>query len=118
MIHNDLDINRSVRKVMVKHWIDLGRIWVRCANGRVHIHGTLARITGVGEDLTPAIVSTMFDEIERLPGIKNIRVEIDNWIQSAGAWKLVGQKQTGPSEKGEKASADGVFDLRQDEKAH
>lgn len=119
MTHNDLDINRSVRKVLVKHWIDLGRIWVRCTNGRVNIHGSLNRITGVGEELTPAILSTMFDEIERQPGVRNIKVELDNWVQSAGAWKLIGRKQSSAT-PGEKQTPDAsagkeVFDLHKND---
>jgi hypothetical protein len=38
----DLDINRGVRRVLVKHWIDLGRISVRTTRGRVPCYDAIA----------------------------------------------------------------------------
>ncbi len=51
MSQADLEINRDIRKVMVRHWIDLGKISFRSSNGRIWVRGSLQRIAGVREEL-------------------------------------------------------------------
>jgi len=85
----DLDINRSIRRIMVKHWIDLGRIAVRSSRGMVTIHGILRRIPGTEQELTTPIVERIFYDIGRLPGVKNVRTRLDNWGKEGGRWHPV-----------------------------
>lgn len=92
----DLEINRGVRRVLVRHWIDLGRISVRTISGKVHIRGTLERITGVKEPLSGAILEAMFADIRRLRGIARLNVELENWHNKSGLWHSTGKPaQTG-----------------------
>lgn len=83
----DLEINRGIRRVFVKHWIDLGRLSIRTGAGRAIIRGTLQRIPGAGGELTPAIVENMFHEMERLPGVERVTSDLSNWNNSGGAWR-------------------------------
>ena len=87
-VRNDLDINRSIRRVMVKHWIDLGRVSVRSTQGRVLIRGALQRVPGTPSELTTPLVEAMMAEMKRLPGVKRIQAHLDNWIQDGGRWRL------------------------------
>jgi len=84
---NDLDVNRSIRRVMVKHWIDLGRVSVRSTQGRVLIRGTLQRVPGTPSELTTPLVEAMMAEMKRLPGVRRIQAHLDNWIQEGGRWR-------------------------------
>ncbi|OVE74632.1 hypothetical protein BVX94_00010, partial [bacterium B17] len=75
----------------VKHWIDLGRLSMRSAAGRVYVRGTLERIYGNTEKITPTLVDTIFTEIKRVKGVKGVTPDLDNWTNEAGAWKPAGQ---------------------------
>jgi hypothetical protein len=88
---NDLDINRCIRKVLVKHWVDLGRLFIRTTRGKVTVHGILDRITGTKENLTPAIVEAMLNEIERIHGIERLTIDFVNWKKNQGKWSLIEQ---------------------------
>jgi hypothetical protein len=83
----DLEINRSIRRVLVRHWIDLGRLSVRTFNARVNIRGALHRITGVEDELSPAVVDALFGEIERMKAIAQLRVDLENWTNDRGMWQ-------------------------------
>jgi hypothetical protein len=83
---NDLDINRHIRKVLVRHWIDLGRLSIRTTKGKVAIHGHLDRIAGSQERLSESIVDAMFNEIDKINGVERITVDLANWVNSEGKW--------------------------------
>jgi|GEM_PF-2678117 len=94
MSQADLDINRSVRSIFVKHWIDLGRLSVRSSDGKLWVRGELTRIAGVNEELTPQVVDTMFEEIKRNRNVKQAFFVLENWNNDSGAWHEVGKKKT------------------------
>lgn len=86
-IQTDLDINRAIRRLLVKHWIDLGRISVRTTGGSVSIFGLLQRVEGRAEPLTPPTVEGMMYEIRRIDSVKAVRAHLDNWINDGGRWR-------------------------------
>lgn len=86
MGQEDLRINRDVRKILVKHWLDLGRLSVRSSLGRLMIRGSLERIRGVKEELTPPIVNEMFRKIKQIKSVVRLSVELDNWANDDGRW--------------------------------
>lgn len=107
----DLEVNREVRKVLVRHWIDLGRLSFRSVGGRVQMHGVLMRIPGVDTSLSGEIVTAMFREIGRIPGLVRVSAEIDNWSCSDGAWTQ--RDASGDTKKGEARAAGGAtFDIK------
>jgi hypothetical protein len=85
--HSDLDICRDIRRVMVKHWIDLGRLSVRSTAGRVMLYGSLRRIEGAGSDLIPALVDAIMREVKHIQGVKIIRPHFENWTNEDGGWR-------------------------------
>jgi hypothetical protein len=85
----DLDVNKSIRKVLIRHWIDLGRLSVRTSKGKAFIHGSLHRIYGMNEELTTSIVESIFTEIRRIKNLANMHVEFDNWTDAGGKWQMV-----------------------------
>ncbi len=92
----ELEVNRNIRRILVRHWIDLGRLSIRSsAAGRVSIYGSLQRIPGTKDRLAPPIVESIFNEIKRVRGVRMVIMDLKNWTSEAGRWR--------PSEKGEKA---------------
>ena len=99
MAQADLEINRNVRRVLVRHWLDLGRIFIRSTNGHVSLRGSLSRIHGMNDPINSATVDTIFTEIKRVRNVKNISPDLDNWFCERGAWKEKGEhpKDSAPS---------------------
>jgi hypothetical protein len=87
IFQTDLEINRNVRKVLVRHWIDLGHLLLRTVNGRVLIRGDLDRIAGTKEELLPPIVESMFYTIKRIEGVRAVTAELENWTNQTGVWQ-------------------------------
>jgi hypothetical protein len=86
MAQQDLKNNQSIRKVLVRHWVDLGRLNVLSAAGRVTIRGTLQLLRGVKHEMDSQLVENIFREIHHINEIKWVNVELDNWVFIEGAW--------------------------------
>jgi hypothetical protein len=82
----DLSINQSVRRVLIRHWLDLGRLSIRSVNGAVTIRGSLQRIPGVTEELTSHLVETIFNEVNRVKDMRRLSFDLDNWASEGGRW--------------------------------
>ncbi len=111
----DLDINRAVRSVLVKHWIDLGRLSVRSTDGKLYVRGALSRIAGVNEELTSAIVDAMFSEIKRIRNLRQVYPMLENWTNDSGSWNQVGGKVNQQGEQQTAPRATGIFDIKNKE---
>jgi hypothetical protein len=86
---SDLDINCRVRRVLVRHWIDLGRISVRTTCGVVRLSGSLVRLPNGGPALDPATVAGIVTEVRRIPDVRRTHASFDNWVESSGSWTSV-----------------------------
>lgn len=111
MSQADLDINRMVRTILVKHWIDLGRMSVRSSGGKLWIHGSLQRIAGVNEQLTAPLVDEMFKEISRIKSIKTVNANLENWNNNLGAWQQTGKAVKEKSEQQTATRSAGVYEI-------
>ena len=87
---SDLDVNRQIRRVLVKHWLDLGRLSIRTSSGHVTIRGFLRRIPGSQGELTANIVESIFAEINRIKDVGRCTVDLTNWINASGSWMETG----------------------------
>ncbi len=103
---------RQVRIVLVRHFIDMGRLTISPGGTSVRLHGSLCRMPGVEAPLTPDVVGVILGEIGRVPGVRRVDVDFDNWqpTDGAGEWRPVApapiKKSSGP------ATADSqTFDL-------
>ena len=82
MKHNhvsDLEVNRIVRVVLVRHHIDLGLLSHQACRGFVHIQGRLELVSGRSAVLTSSLVGSIFDEIEHARGVCGLNIELKNW---------------------------------------
>lgn len=84
----DLQVNQGVRRVLVRHWIDLGRIIIRSVQGVVSVRGAMNRIVGQ-PPLAPKDLQTIADELNRVQQVKRVSIELNNWACEAGSWTPV-----------------------------
>jgi len=106
----DLKINRQIRAALVRHWIDLGKLSIRSVMGKVKLHGSLNRIYGKKEDLTPAVVETMFLDIKRIRGVHSVIADVDNWTDAGGKWQPL-NKEGKRSARSESSGAGNKFNI-------
>lgn len=83
----DLDINKDIRKVFVRHWIDLGRVAIHSSGGAVTVRGSLHLIPGVKTSLTSQTVQNVFAELRRVDNVKRMYIELENWVEVEGSWQ-------------------------------
>lgn len=100
----DLEINRNIRRVLVRHWIDIGRLAIHSTEGRVRIHGLLQPISGMTSDFDQKNVENIVNEIERTKEIKRIYYEFENWINTNGTWQKL-EKTKDAALKSERVSS-------------
>ncbi|MGO9246270.1 MAG: hypothetical protein ACLPT4_13055 [Verrucomicrobiia bacterium] len=74
----DLDINCRVRRVLVRHWIDLGKITARTARCVVTLSGTLTRLPHIAPNVDAATPASIFEEIRRIPDVRRLQLNLDN----------------------------------------
>ena len=100
------EVNRRLRAILVKNWIDLGRITFQVSiNGIVTINGALLKLPGSG-DLKAQMVAEMLGEIENIQHVMRVDAEFDNWLRSghAGLWSPLeeaGRKQQAAPSSGD-----------------
>jgi hypothetical protein len=89
------EIYRAVRVVLVRHFIDIGRLAIQISPGRINLRGNLVRLPGVETKLTSETVTAIFAELERIRDIRRVEGDFENWRQGgfAGAWVPIGEEQ-------------------------
>ena len=77
-IVTDTDINCSARRILVQHWVDLGRISIRTTRGVVYLNGTIAPIRDAQLNITPERVTSIAAQIQRIQGVRRLQLEVSN----------------------------------------
>lgn len=85
----DLEINSAVRRVLVRHWIDLGRISIRTQKGKVTLRGHLDKLSESDQPLTGTVVESIIGDVRRIHGVLRVTTEFQNWEQTSFGWKAV-----------------------------
>ena len=85
----DIEINCDIRAVLVRHWIDLGKVLFRSSNGSVWMRGSVQRIPGVKTPLTPPIMENVFSDLKRIRGVSCVYADFENWAQQLGRWQPI-----------------------------
>ena len=86
---SNLEVNRDIRRVLVMHWIDIGRISVHTMKDRVHIRGSLMKLPGADSPLMSASVDVIYKKIKAAVSGRRLQIEFDNWTlnSATGAWE-------------------------------
>ena len=74
----DLEINCRVRRALVRHWIDLGKVSVRTSRCVVSLSGSLLRLPHTAPNIDSATPATIFEEIKRIPDVRRLQLNLDN----------------------------------------
>lgn len=82
---SNLDINRHVRRVLVQHWVDLGRLSIHTVNSSVNIRGSLHKLPGSESRLTSPQVAAIFQAIKLIAEHRSIHAELDNWFYNSAS---------------------------------
>jgi hypothetical protein len=87
------EVNRQVRSVLNKYSIDLTRVDYSCIGGTVYLSGELLK--ALEEDIAPAVIESLFKEISRLSGVRNVQSDLQNWNISAegNSWQITKSKK-------------------------
>jgi hypothetical protein len=84
--HSRYAINQRVRSVLVIHDVDLEALSISSSANVVYINGFLKK--GSGGDMRPSDIDLVFREIEQIPSVRGVSLELENWIvtNSDGTW--------------------------------
>jgi hypothetical protein len=111
----DLEINCAVRKVLVRHWIDLGKISIRTIAGVTTLSGALDKLPKVDVPLTSSSVGEIIAEIRRAPAVKRVQAVLSNWTELDRMWKPVASKTVDISlQAGKLPAASAPLDLTEE----
>jgi hypothetical protein len=113
---SDLEINRQVRKLLVRYNINLGWITILSCRGNVQVSGNLLLLSGTGGELSSPVLRNLFQEIARTQGVRRVSVELNNWSHNGAldAWKLKDAAVPAGTKLRPTGSGSQVFDLSDD----
>jgi len=79
--------------VLNRHDIDLTRVDYSCIGGTVYLSGELLKSNQ--EDIAPAMIESLFKEIARISGVRNVQTDLQNWTISTegGSWQITKSKK-------------------------
>ena len=87
------EVNRQVRMVLNRHDIDLTRVDYSCIGGTVYLSGELLKANE--DDIAPAMIESLFKEVARISGVRNVQSDLQNWsISTEGSsWQITKSKK-------------------------
>lgn len=94
-LHSRYAINQRVRSILVSHDVDLEALSVSSSANVVYINGILKK--GSGGEMKPPDIDLIFKEIEHIPAVRGVSVDLDNWIVTnrEGSWTATAKKYAG-----------------------
>jgi hypothetical protein len=89
------EMNRLVRNVLTRHRADLEVISISCTARFVYLYGTLTKTTK--PNYKPTDVDLIFREIEKIPMVRGIDADLENWsvsaVKSTGTWLIIPKRR-------------------------
>ncbi|MBN2282815.1 MAG: hypothetical protein JXO48_02895 [Deltaproteobacteria bacterium] len=71
------ELYRLVKTVFVRHMADLSIIFYTCTQNSATIRGVLRKL--IGSDFTAQEVKAILADLSRLPRLKKMRFDLENW---------------------------------------
>jgi hypothetical protein len=98
---NDHEINRRVRAVLSRHWVDLASTNFASRKGIVRVSGDLKRVgPQAGRPMESTSLNILDSEMRRLSGVQRVHFDLANWRRTEdGEWVRVDREK--PEAKGE-----------------
>jgi hypothetical protein len=108
MASSDHEINRGVRSVLSRHWVDLTKTAFASRRGIVRLMGEMRRVgTDAQKPLDPTNLEVIDNELRRVTGVTRVHFDLSNWHKnSEGEWELSEEarrrlRSNGPGEDGD-----------------
>ena len=99
MTVEDLEMNREVRVVFTRNWVNLQKLDYNCVHGTLYVRGRLTMLRRppprAGEDMDRAGVSPSFlnhleKQLRKVSGLRAFRWQLDGWMQTSSDWTRSG----------------------------
>ena len=90
MSHSDQEVNRGVRSVLSRHWVDLTKTNFASRRGIVRLMGELQRLgPESSRPMEPQNLETLDSELRRVRGVDRVHFDLANWSKNEeGEWVL------------------------------
>ena len=88
------EINTRVRQILISHNVDMTKIYYSCIKKTIYVYGRLIKTTS--EDFSFANITSLAAELIKLPHIRDVLFDLDNWFISTETGELTvvkGKKQ-------------------------
>ncbi len=113
MSSSDQEINRGVRTVLTRHWVDLTKTAFASRRGIVRLMGEIRRM---GPDalkpLDPTNLEVIDHELKRVNGVARVHFDLVNWHKSdEGEWEPVASPTHRPGSNGPGADGEGPLEI-------
>lgn len=77
----------NVRRVFVRHWIDVDRLNIGCHRGTVRVTGELHVLRQQPSTTHLSIVEVIRGELVRIRDVQRVELDLSNWVKSNdGRW--------------------------------
>jgi hypothetical protein len=104
---NDHEINRKVRAVLSRHWVDLSSTAFASRKGIVRLTGDLKRVgPQAGRPMESMSMNVLDSELKRVGGVQRVHFDLANWRRTEeGEWVRVDREPPAPLPKREGETA-------------
>ena len=88
-------MNLEIRRILVSHWVDLGRLSIHSLRSSVQIRGSMQKLAGTASELTPADMEVLYRKIKAVAGGWFVKMELDNWVlnEASGSWESTAARE-------------------------
>jgi hypothetical protein len=92
---NDHEINRRIRAVLSRHWVDLASTNFASRKGIVRVTGDLKRVgPQAGRSLESTTLTVLDSEMRRLKGVQRVHFDVANWRRTEdGEWVRIDHQE-------------------------
>jgi len=103
MENSDHDINRGVRSVLSRHWVDMTKTNFLSRRGILRMMGELRRLgADASAPIRPQVLDTLDQELKRVRGVRRVHYDLANWRRDEGGeWRPI---ESWSSRRGRRAS--------------
>jgi hypothetical protein len=88
----DFRINAAIRRILVRHWLDLRCVDYHTVNCVITIQGRFKKLkeaiqdTKKGDDIEPTVMAAIEYELLKIPNVKRVNMKIVGWTKFGGKW--------------------------------
>ncbi len=82
----DVDLHAAVRRVLVKNWLDMGKVKIQIAGGTIILRGTVTKGREGDTPVDGLFIEELETQIRGVKGVKFVRWMIEGWKYDRGKW--------------------------------